>query len=313
MRVFITGATGFIGANLTRRLIKEKYETHILLRKTSNPWRITDILSSVKSHHIDITELTDLKKTIAKIKPEVIFHLANNGLYAGKSSRYENQVAVNIFGTVNLIEALKLVDYRCLVITGSSAEYGPKKATMKEKDTTLPTTIYGVTKLTSTLYAQMTAKTSLKPIIVLRLFSPFGPYDDKSRLIPYVIANALAAKPIYLASPNSVRDFIFVEDVVDAYLATIMSARKFRGEIINIGSGYQSTVRQVVSTILNITNSKSKIYWGSQIPRPQESPKWQADIKIAKNCLNWKPRHSLEEGLQKTISWLGDNLDSYDY
>lgn len=311
MKILVTGATGFVGANLTRRLVTEKYDTHILIRKSSNIWRLSDALNKLKIHYADVTDLGNLKKVVGSINPQVVFHLASSGLYAGVSSPPAHQLKVNIIGTLNLIEALMDINYKCLVITGSSAEYGPKKTPMKEKDTTVPTTFYGVTKLTSTLYSQMAAKSYVKPIIVLRLFSPFGPYDDKSRLIPYVIANALTAKPIYLANSSSVRDFIFVEDVVDAYIATITKATKFRGEIINIGSGHQSTVQQVVSTIFNMTNSKSKIYWGRQKSRPQESPMWQADITLAKSKLGWQPRYSQEEGLRKTVTWFSKNLNHY--
>ena len=132
---------------------------------------------------------------------------------------------------------------------------------MKESDMITPVNDYGITKAAATLFCQKEAIRNNLPIITFRLFSPYGYFEDKSRLIPLVIASALKNQSIELSSPNNVRDFIFIEDVVDAYIKAIDSESN-PGEIYNISSGEQHQISDVVSLILQITNSNSKIVWG---------------------------------------------------
>jgi len=311
--VLVTGATGFVGSNIVRRLVEEKkFAVHILARKISNFWRIRDLLNEVNLHEVALAESTLLKRTIKTIKPEVIFHLANAPLYQGTQSKKSDYINTNFAGTVNLIDACGEVNYKCFVNTGSSAEYGPKNRPMRETDVCLPLSLYAVSKLAGTTYSHYIGKTTSHPIINFRLFSPFGPYDDPKRLIVEIIANALQNKPIFLSIKEAVRDYIYINDVVDAYLAVIERADKYKGGIFNIGSGRETRVKEVVETVLKLTDSKSKIKWGVFSSRSFESPKWQADITKTKRYLRWWPRYSLEKGLKETINWFRKNISLYE-
>lgn len=311
-KILVTGATGFIGANLARYLVSNQQEIHIIIRETSDLWRIKDIISYAATYNLDLEDREKTRKIIKLIKPDVVFHLANLGLYAGVNSSPRRLIDVNFLGTTNLLEACANLNLQCFVNTGSSAEYGPKESIMVEKDYCQPTTFYGLSKLTATLYSTVAAKTTKLPIICLRIFSPYGPFDSSTRLIPYVITRALKDRELLLANPRSVRDFIFVDDVVSAYLQTINNAKKNRGEIFNVGSGIQTSVADIVNQIIKIIGSKSRIKWGVQKSRPQESPSWQADITFAKSKLYWEPKYSLESGLRKTIEWFAQNISYYD-
>ncbi len=310
-KVLVTGATGFVGANLVRRLIAEGYEVHILTRKSSNKWRLVDILSRLKDHTIDLLEEEKLKDLLNSIKPDAIFHLATAGIYGGISLPEKKVIEINLLGTINLINACNNVDYKCFVNTGSSSEYGRKNHPMKEEDLCEPENVYGISKCAATLYGKLIARTKDKPIIGFRLFSPFGAYDDKSRLMTYAITNVLQDKPLMLANPNAVRDYIYVEDVMDLYLQSIERASELKGEVFNVGSGSQKTVSYVVNKIIEITNFKNEIKWDSFPGREYDTEKWEADIGKVARYFNWQPKYDIDDGIEQTIAWFRDNLSLY--
>lgn len=310
-KVLVTGATGFIGANLTRRLISEGYDVHILTRETSNKWRLFDILNKVNNHIVDLRNFDKLKKIIEKIQPDIIFHLATAGVYGGKHLPEKDVIDINFVGTYNLINACDNINYKCFINTGTSSEYGPKNESMKETDVCNPINMYGVTKLASTLYGSYIANFKNKPIITFRLFSPFGPYDDTSRLITYSILNALEGKDIYLANPNAVRDYIYIEEIINSYLNIIKNAENLKGEIFNIGSGKEIKISYVIKKILELTESKSKIFWNKVPPREFDASHWEADINKSKNMLDFNINIDFDKGLKKTVEWFKENKNLY--
>jgi len=310
-RVLVTGATGFVGANLVRRLYREGYEVHVFTRVSSNKWRLIDVLSKLNDHTVDLLEEKKLKKLIKEIKPKLIFHLATAGIYGGVHLPEKNLIETNFLGTVNLLDACNDIDYKCFINTGSSSEYGPKKHPMKETDVCEPINMYGITKCAATLYGRFIAKTQDKPIIGFRLFSPYGPYNDMVRLITYAIINALQNNDLNLANPEAVRDYIYIEDILDLYMKAIEKAYELKGEVFNVGSGSQAIIHYVVAKIIELTQSKSRVNWGSANGRSWDTEKWEADIKKTSRFFNWKPIYDIDKGLKKTISWLRNNLYLY--
>jgi transketolase N-terminal domain/subunit/GDP-D-mannose dehydratase len=290
-KILITGGGGFVGANLTKALIEKGHEVSLILRKQTDNWRIRDILSKIRIYYADLSDKEALKEIINHCQPNLIYHLATYGAYPEKQKEVNLMIQNNLQGTLNLIEIANGI---AIINTGSTSEYGIKDAPMKENDLCLPDNDYGWTKLSQTKYCQK------KGIPTLRLFSVYGPLEAPGRLIPVLIKSKIKGSPLKLI--DSVRDYVYVEDVVNAFILAGENYEKIKGEIINIGSGTQTSVKDLLSIMHNINPRVSQIDWNFE--QIQTEPKtWVSDINKAKEILGWKPSHNLQSGLEKTYSW----------
>ena len=150
--VLITGATGFIGACLARKISKT-HNVHIILRKDSDTWRIKDIINDLSLHYADLTDGPAVKKIVEAVKPNTIYHLAAYGTYSSQQD-CSQIIQSNIIGTLNLLKASEHIGFSIFINTGTSSEYGTKNQPMKETDITEPNTCYGVSKVSQTLLCQ---------------------------------------------------------------------------------------------------------------------------------------------------------------
>jgi nucleoside-diphosphate-sugar epimerase len=182
---------------------------------------------------------------------------------------------------------------------------------MLETDLLEPVNYYGITKAAATLFCQVKARDEGLPIVTLRLFSPYGYYEEPTRLVPSVIRSCLLDENPKVSLPKSVRDFIFIEDVIDAYMKTIEMSNA-SGQIFNIGYGKQHSVEYVVNKIIELIGNKVKPKWGSIPKRLNEATFWQANISKSKDTLKWVPNYSIDEGLKKTVEWFRENIHLYD-
>lgn len=305
-KYLVTGATGFVGSYIVRKLVMQGKNVHILTKEEKLNWRLSDLSSKIHVHKADLLD-KKLLVLVKKINPTYIFHLAAFGSLPNEEDM-GNLIDVNLKGTINLISAAKQNKFKLFINTGSSSEYGVKKGSMKETDLPCPINDYGVTKAASTLYTYKEAVRNNLPLITFRLFSVYGPYEQKTRLIPTVILSALANNPINVSNPTHVRDFVYIDDVADAYLSAC-KARIIPGEIFNIGTGKQHSVGEVVKRILQFSQSKSRVAWGTvrKQSRQIESADWRANTRKSKKLLKWQARYSLHQGLKKSLVWFKEN------
>jgi nucleoside-diphosphate-sugar epimerase len=311
-KILITGGAGFIGANLARRLVAEGgFNVYIIEKKTTNLWRIKDVLSKVTLVYVDLKNRNSTIKAINIIKPNVVFHLASYGVYPVTQTDAKSMIDGNVLTTLHVVDSLKGLRSTLLINAGSCAEYQEKKSNISETDPVDPKTPYAITKLAAELLLQTMTQEYRVPVINLRLFTPYGYFEDNQRLIPHVILRALENKTAELSSPNYVRDFIFIEDLVDIFLQILYTNKKYYGEIFNIASGKQHSIKEVVATVEKVLGKKIKTAYGKKVSHYQEPEFFQADIAKAKGEFSWNPRHSFEAGITKTIDWFLKNKHLY--
>lgn len=274
----ITGANkGFIGRQLVKRLLKNK-----------------NILKVFKQE-----EWPELEKILSVFSPDRIFHLASFGNHYFQKE-LDQIFDVNINKTIQLLNASRDLNFTSFVLIGSSSEYGKKNVPMKETDLLEPDTFYGASKAASTLIAQVWAKNFNKPIIVIRPFSIFGPGEGDHRFIPTVIRSCILGEPMKL-DPNSMHDWLYVSDLIDGILLLSDKAGDIKGQIINLGSGVQTTNEEIVQIIEKICGKKANIKKQSQV-RTYDKTSWVADTTLAKT-LGWQPKTNLFNGLKKTVKY----------
>ncbi len=305
-RVVITGATGFVGANLAERLVKEGHAVYLLARKGRRLWRIENLLAQVQLTTVDFLDRAELLAEIDHIRPDWIFHLAAYGAYSWQAD-LDAALETNFLSTVNLVEASRQVGFEAFINTGSSSEYGRKSHAAREDDVLEPNSYYAVTKVAGTLFCRYTAQRFKLPLFTLRLYSVYGPYEEPGRLIPKLITRGLQGELPALAHPDTARDFIFAEDVTDAY--TFLATRSnvlTPGEIYNAGTGKQTSLREAVQMTREVFHISTEPIWGSMEDRSWDTDIWLADNgKLCK--MGWAPNYGFRTGYLKTIEWFRQN------
>ena len=308
--ILITGAGGFIGANLLRRLIKKKLKVNIFINKKTNLWRIKDLISDANVHYVDITNEKKLSILIKKIKPKTIFHLAAYGAYPFQNSI--NQIKkVNLDSTINLLNECQKYGFKKFINTGSSSEYGFKNKKMSEENLLVPNSHYAVFKASSTLYCQYEAQSKKLPIVTLRPFHVYGPYEEPSRLIPTLIrqlSNNISPK---LVSPNISRDLIYIDDVVDYFMLSCTN-KKIDGKILNLGSGQNTNIKKIYTTINSYFKINQAPKWNSMPDRKWDQNIWVANIDKTINLFGGKKNIDLKTGISKFIKWHKRNYKIYE-
>jgi len=305
-RVAISGAGGFVGANLARRMLQDGHEVHLLVRPDHPAWRIEDILTHVGACDADVGDREAVQQAIRRIKPEWVFHLAVHGAYSWQTD-LEEIVRTNILGTMNLVEACADAGVEVLVNTGSSSEYGYKDHAPSETELLEPNSHYAITKATATMFCRFTAQTRGIRVPTLRLYSVYGPYEEPRRLVPALIVNGLQSRLPPLANPETARDYVYVDDVVDAYLRAATIEAGDPGAVFNVGTGVQTTLRDIVQLTRELLGVASEPAWGSLADRTWDTTIWRSDATRIRTELGWTPRHDIRAGLDATIAWFRDH------
>lgn len=304
--VLITGASGFVGNNLARFLLTQGHTVHLLLRSAHANWRLADIVKDVSVHVADLRDAETVKSAVAGIRPEWIFHLAAYGAYSHQTDPYRI-LATNVTGTANLLHACLDTGFDVFVNTGSSSEYGFKDHAPREDEGLQPNSHYAVSKASATLLCGYLAGSRGARIPTLRLYSVFGPYEEPQRLMPTLILKGLQNSLPPLVNPEIARDFVYVDDVVQAYLLAATVPGQDPAAIYNVGTGVQTTMREVVDAARKELQICATPDWASMPDRIWDTGTWVSDNRLIREQLGWEPEYTFEQGLQLMVDWFQSN------
>jgi len=301
-RILISGASGFVGANLARRALRDGHEVHLLLRSGYRSWRLDEIASHVHLDGADLADRDGVRAAVRRIRPDWVFHLAAYGAYSSQQD-VERMASTNLLGCVSLLDACVEVGVGAFVNAGSSSEYGLKDHAPDEEESLNPNSPYAITKAAATHYCRFKARESGIHAVTARLYSVYGPYEEPSRLIPTLIVRCLNGELPPLVSPETARDFIYVDDAVDA-MVTVANAVVPAGSVFNVCSGAQVKLKDVVDTARQLMGVDAEPDWGTMAARSWDTDVWVGTGARLERELGWRVSTSFAEGLRKTVDWL---------
>jgi nucleoside-diphosphate-sugar epimerase len=309
-RVLVTGAAGFLGSQLVPRLVDAGAEVCALDQPNAHRWGLIERVGSVHAIKADVRTLAAPVHDLGLAGVTTIFHLAAVGVVAEPLDVREI-VDGNIDGTMAVLLAARRLGAR-LIYCGSCFEYG-SGARWAEDALPAPTTEYGAAKAAGWLLAHAFARRTGLDVVSLRPFTMYGPMEPPGRLVPSVVRRALAGQSIDLTPGDQARDFVYVDDAVEAFVAAAVS-RDAVGGTFNVCTGTAVTVRDVVRMVLECTGSSSVARFGALSYRPTELAMLSGDPSRAERVLGWRARVPVHEGLERTIAWfraVGAELPEY--
>jgi len=313
-RVLVTGPAGFVGANLVRRLVGDGYDVHLYVHPESDLWRLEGVADETTVHRVDLEDRERVAQATAQVQADWIFHAAAYGAYPFQTD-LRRMVGANLVGTVNLVEAALTVGFESFVHTGTSSEYGVKDHGPAEDEHLEPNSHYAVTKASATLYCRHVAQVQAAGIRVLRLYSVYGPWEEPTRLMPQLVVKGLQGGWPPMANPTTARDYVYTDDVVDAYLAAATVADQEPGAVYNIGTGVQTSLREVTEVARRELSIEAQPEWGAMADRLWDAGVWVAEPSAALKGLGWSARHDVAAGFSSFVTWLRDRpalLRSYE-
>lgn len=309
--MLVTGAGGFVGVNLCRGLAAAGAEVDGTVRPGGSAWRLPALAGSATVHEVDLADAGAVRVLVDRLDPELVYHAAAHSAYDREAS-LGAVVADDLLGLAHLLDAVAGVPLRLFVHLGSSLAYDPEDAPYREDHPLRPTTRRGAAKAAASLLALQHARETGLPLVELRLFSVYGPWEPLHRLVPRAIRAALLGEELPLTGPGFRRDFVFVDDVVEACLAAARGGPELHGRAVNVGSGREVANEELVRAVEEATGRSVRTRPGAYPAHVGDRAHWVADPGLARELLAWEPRRSLREGLARTVPWVEERLGRLD-
>jgi nucleoside-diphosphate-sugar epimerase len=296
-RVLLTGAGGFLGAQVLEPLLQAGHEVHALTRAESPLAGSGDLVW----HRADLTDTTVAEAAVREIAADSLVHMA----WYVEHGRYwqapENVVWVE--ATLRLLRAFAAAGGRRAVMAGTCAEYAwtPERELYDEATAPLaPATLYGTAKHATQLVCERFAENAGLELAWGRIFMPYGPGEGSGRLVPSVIRALFAGDEAPVSDGAQGRDFIYVEDLARAFAAILDS--DVRGAI-NVASGSCCTIREMVTLVAETVGRPELVLWGAVPTRAGEPARLVADVRRLREEVGFAPQVTLEDGVRRTVAW----------
>ena len=305
--IVVTGACGFIGANICRYFAGRGVSVCAIDGPSGSDWRLKGA-PNMKRVKLELRSRSDVRDFIASERPAVVINCAAFGAYPVQSDP-DRIYDVNFHAVRFLLESVQeLPGFAAFIQAGSSSEYGLNCAGPEETSATLPDSHYAVSKVSASALTQLYGMKHQLPAWVFRLYSVYGPYEDFSRLIPKLLLCARKRKLPDLVDPTISRDFVFVEDVCRAIELLLVQASDLkRGEIYNIGTGLRTSIGDLVAVVRQVFRVTDEPVWGSMRNRHWDHPDWFSDSRKAKRELRLERDDSIVRRIVHDDALAGNN------
>jgi len=316
LRVFLTGILGFIGSHMAERLVKDGHQVYGLVRRVANRNMavIGNILGDVTLISGDVSDFVSTRNAIRTANPDVVIHLAALSPVRDSFEKPFEYQQANLIGTMNVAHSLlEMPDTknRRILAAATAEVYGIQGNIALTEDLPLhPSSPYAVSKAAGDLYLQMMFNSYDLNGTVMRPTNSYGRKFDNSFIIEYLVTQMLSDRPVYVGAPDSIRDYMYVDDHVNAYVLA-MKNPKANGQVFNAGTGVGITNKQLTEQIARkIGYDPKKIKYGAYPPgypyRPviSDQPYLVLDSTKIKRVLGWTAQVNLDQGLEKVIEYL---------
>lgn len=304
--VLVTGATGFIGSHLVRRLVA------IGARVTSLAWEKNQTRRSslsIAEHNVDLRDAAAVWAVVQTVRPTLVFHLAAIGVTEFEIDPI-TAVQVNVEGTLNLLTALKDTDYHRFLFVGTSHEYGNNASPFHEDQSPAPANVYAASKSAAWLFCKMYHRAQSYPVVAVRPFGVYGPEQQPPAFLPALIQAALRGHDFSMTHGEQLRDLVYVQDVIEGMLCAATTPN-IEGQVFNLCSGRGISLAELAQRVMALMGNPIHVNLGALPYRPGQIWRMIGDNSRAKETLGWQPRVSLDEGLRRTIAWCTANEDLY--
>lgn len=318
-RVLVTGAGGFIGSHLVEMLVRDGYEVRAMIRYTSSGHQgnlellPADVRSQIEIYAGDIRDAEAVSKAADSV--DTIYHLGAIIAIPYSYRHPEETIAVNVTGTLNVLQAMRKHETRRGIIASTSEVYGSAVyAPIDEKHPLQAQSPYSASKISAESISISFNRSFNTPIVVVRPFNTYGPRQSARAVIPTIISQALTRPVVSLGAIHTYRDYTFAEDTARGLIMSAQSDAAV-GQVVNLGTGETNSIGEIAERIIQIIGKPVTISANQhQRMRPEASEvlKLQSDNRLAAQLFNWHPFFSLDEGLQRTIHWISQNLHLFD-
>lgn len=305
--ILVTGASGFVGANLFKKLYDVRDDVYAIVHGDKG-WRLRDVHDE-QTIEVDLNDYVMTRHLIDSSAPQTVFHCAAYGAYS-----FEDDATLiyqtNFQSAVNLVDRLASRPFTAFISAGSSSEYGTNCTAPPEDSLCQPNSPYAVSKVAIANYLHYMGKQRSFPTVNLRLYSVYGPLEDTSRLLPTLLREASAGRLPPLVDARTSRDFVYIDDVCEAFvLAAIRMHPGLHGEHLNIGTGVKTTIGELVELTRETFHVEAEPQFSTMAGRDWDTPDWYADPRKARREIGWTAQTSLKDGLVSMSKWVGTLTD----
>lgn len=301
MRVLLTGATGFVGSHLLQPLLDAQHDVFSLERYVTGRY-VLGAPRPVKTVFCDLRDPMTVRRVVREVQPEAVIHLASISAVAYSYDHPHEVLETNLTGTVNLAEAClrEVPHFRQFLFASTSETYGNGPVPRAEDGPQNPNSPYSLSKLAAEKYLLYLRDACGFPCTVLRAFNTYGRKENTHCVVERTIVQMLGGEVVKLGDPEPVRDLLYIDDHVRAYLVCLGN-EKALGEVFNFCTGRGVSVRELVELLRKMTGFRGQVVWDTIPRRLLDIQVLLGDAGKAARVLGWQPRTSLEGGLRLTV------------